>query len=77
MQCRALTMRTIRVYSNHLAASFAVSLLQTEGFDAVLLDEGSFLNGYGPMRLQVPAEQAAEAVDFLHAFHAAKPPTAI
>lgn len=70
-------MKTINHYTNQGEASFAASLLQSEGFDAVLLDEGSFQFAYAgaaiPIRLQVPEEQAAEAVNFLNAFHAAAP----
>lgn len=70
-------MQTIKHFTNQGEASFAVSLLQSAGFDAVLLDEGSFLFNYAgasiPIRLQVPEEQAAEAMDFLIDFHAAKP----
>lgn len=66
-------MQTINHYTNQGEASFAASLLQSEGFEAVLLDEGSFLFNYAgasiPIRLQVPADQAAEAVAFLKAFY--------
>jgi hypothetical protein len=70
-------MQTINSYTNQGEASFAVSLLQSEGFEAVLLDEGSFQFNYAgaaiPIRLQVPEEQATEAVEFLRAFHTSKP----
>jgi hypothetical protein len=62
-------MLTIRSYTNQAEASFFGSLLQANGFDAVLLDEESF-QGYGgpaiPIRLQVPEEQAAEALAFIN-----------
>lgn len=70
-------MQTICTYRTHLEASFAVSLLQSEGFAAALLDEESFLYGAsaGSIRLQVPSVQAAEAVDFLRAFREAESST--
>lgn len=59
-------MRTIRTYTNQAEAAFFLSLLQSRGFDAVLLDEASFALNYAwgtvSIRLQVPDEQAAEAV---------------
>ena len=66
-------MQTIWVFGNLLDASHGVSLLQAEGFDAVLLDEDAFLNGYGPIRLQVPEQQVADAVELLKSFRDATP----
>lgn len=67
-------MQTIREFSNQGEASFAVSLLQSEGFDAVLLDEGAFGYGIaGPIRLQVSEARADEAIAFLKAFEEAEP----
>jgi hypothetical protein len=61
------SMTTIRTLSNQAEAAFLLSVLQDHGFDAVLLDEGSF--HYSPlmcaMRLQVPDDQASEALTFL------------
>lgn len=62
-------MTTIRTYSNQAEAAFFVSLLQSRGFDAVLLDEASHAWNYAwgttPIRLQVPDEQASEAAAYL------------
>ena len=58
-------MTTIRTYGNQAEAAFFVSLLQSRGFDPVLLDEASHAWnpawGTTPIRLQVPDEQASEA----------------
>ena len=60
-------MTTIRTLSNQGEAAFLLSLLTGNGFDAVLLDEGAFQYAVVlvPMRLQVPDDQAAEAIAFL------------
>jgi len=62
-------MTTIRTLSSQAEAAFLLSLLQGNGFDAVLLDEGSFHYSAAitAMRLQVPENQAAEAHRFLSA----------
>jgi hypothetical protein len=64
-------MTTIRSLSNHAEAGFLLSLLKANGFDAVLLDEGSFQYGKSmqPIRLQVADEQAKEAIIFLSTPH--------
>lgn len=61
-------MTTIRTLSNQGEAAFLLSVLQGNGFDAVLLDEGVFQYAaiMAPMRIQVPDEQAAEALNFLN-----------
>lgn len=60
-------MTTIKTLSNQAEAAFLLSLLHDNEFEAVLLDEGSFL--YNPMissiRIQVPDDQAAAALHFL------------
>ncbi len=65
-------MQTIRTFMNQAEASFVSSLLQSHGFDAVLLDEGSFQWNYAgaaiPIRLQVPEEQVEPASQFLETF---------
>jgi hypothetical protein len=55
---------TLRTFTNHAEAGICVSYLQAQGFDAVLLDEGSFAwaGATIPFRLQVPEEQAEAAV---------------
>ena len=59
-------MTTIRTLTNQGEAAFLVSVLQGNGFDAVLLDEAEFQYSLGfSMRLQVPDQQAAEAQTFL------------
>ena len=62
-------MTTIRTYSNQAEAAFFVSLLQSRGFDPVLLDEASHAWNYAwgttPIRLQVPDEQAGDASAYL------------
>ena len=67
-----MAMQTIRTFVNQGEASFVSSLLQSHGFDAVLLDEGSFQWNYAgtaiPIRLQVPDEQVESAINFLKAF---------
>ena len=64
---RAMT--TIQDFCNQGEAAFYLSLLQANGFDAVLLDEASFQWNYSglaiPIRLQVPEEQVADALEFL------------
>ena len=59
-------MTTIRTYSNQAEAAFFVSLLQSRGFDPFLLDEAShawnWAWGTTPIRLQVPDEQASDAL---------------
>ena len=64
-------MLTIRTFTNQAEASFYVSFLQAHAIDAVLLDEGSFAWNFAgaaiPIRLQVPDEQAPDALEFLHA----------
>jgi hypothetical protein len=70
-------MTTIRTFTNQIDAAFDVSLLRANGFDAVLLDEGSFQWNYAgiaiPIRLQVPEEQAQRAIQSLEDFHSAEP----
>jgi hypothetical protein len=67
---------TIRTFMNQVEASFDMSFLQANGFDAVLLDEGSFQWNYAglaiPIRLQVPQEQAQRAIKCLEDFHSAE-----
>ncbi len=60
-------MTTIRTLSNQGEAAFLLSVLQGHGFDAVLLDEGSFHYNaiMSSMRLQVPDDQASSALTFL------------
>lgn len=62
-------MTTIRTFTNQAEASFSVSFLQAHGFDAVLLDEGSFAWNFAgsaiPIRLQVPEEQREPATTCL------------
>jgi hypothetical protein len=66
---RPISMTTIRSFTNQAEASLCASYLQSNQFDAVLLDEGAFQGGYGGMaisiRLQVPEEQAAAALALL------------
>jgi hypothetical protein len=70
-------MTTICTFTNQIDAAFDLSLLQANGFDAVLLDEGSFQWNYAgmaiPIRLQVPEEQAQRAIQSLKDFHSAEP----
>jgi hypothetical protein len=70
-------MTTIRTFANQIDAAFDMSLLQANGFDAVLLDEASFQWNYAgaaiPIRLQVPEDQARQAIEYLQDFHSAKP----
>ena len=62
-------MTTIRTFTNQAEASFCASFLQAHGFDAVLLDEGSFAWNFAgsaiPIRLQVPEEQREAATTCL------------
>jgi len=60
-------MTTIETLSNQGQAAFLLSVLRGHGFDAVLLDEGSFHYNaiMSSMRLQVPDAQAADALEFL------------
>ena len=62
-------MTTIRTFTNQAEASFCASFLQAHGFDAVLLDEGSFAWNFAgsaiPIRLQVPEDQTDAARDCL------------
>ena len=61
-------MTTIRTFTNQLDAAFAVSFLQANGVDAVLLDEASSANYPGPavgIRLQVPEDQLSAAQTWL------------
>jgi len=60
-------MTTIRTLSNQAEAALLLSVLQGNGFDAVLLDEGAFHYSaiMASMRLQVPDDQASEALTFL------------
>ncbi len=60
-------MTIIRTLSNQGEAAFLLSVLQGNGFDAVLLDEGAFQYSTVmiSMRLQVPDDQASEALAFL------------
>ena len=60
-------MITIKTLTNQAEAEFLLSVLQGNGFDAVLLDEGAFQYSMvlTPMRLQVPADQASAALTFL------------
>ena len=60
-------MTTIRTVSNQAEAAFLLSLLQGNGFEAALLDEGAFHYSalMVPMRLQVADDQASEALRFL------------
>ena len=64
-------MTTIQTINNQGEAAFFVSLLQANGFEAVLLDEyaggGNFAGTAVPIRLQVPEEQATSAILFLQA----------
>jgi hypothetical protein len=62
-------MITIKTLSNQGEAAFLHSLLQGNGFDAVLLDEGAFhySMAFTPIRLQVPEDQASAAITFLSA----------
>ena len=64
-------MTTICTYTNQAEASLCMSMLQAYGFQAVLLDEGSFQWNYAagaiPIRLQVPEHQAGEALACLQA----------
>ena len=59
-------MITIRTFINQSEAALSFSLLQAHGFEPVLLDEASFAWNYAgaaiPIRLQVPDEQAGDAV---------------
>ena len=61
-------MTTIRTLSNQGEAAFLLSVLQGNGFDAALLDEGAFQYTaiMVSMRLQVPDDQASEALIFLN-----------
>jgi hypothetical protein len=64
----ALTMRTVKTFSNLAEAGFASSLLEASGIAASLADEQSFLWSYGvaiPIRLQVDEEDAERAIDIL------------
>lgn len=65
-------MTTVRTFTNQGEASFCVSFLQAQGFDAVLLDEGSFAWNFAgpaiPIRLQVPEEQLEAALACLKTF---------
>ena len=69
-------MTTIRTFTNQLDAAFDMSLLEANGFEAVLFDDASF-SGYSgmviPIRLQVPEDQAQRAIQYLQDFHSAKP----
>ena len=69
-------MTTIRTFTNQLDAAFDMSLLEANGFEAVLLDDASF-SGYSgmviPIRLQVPEDQAQRAIQYLQDFPSAKP----
>jgi len=64
-----LLMTTIRSFTNQVEAALCLSFLQANGFDAVLLDEGSFQNNYAgmaiPIRLQVQEEEATDALALL------------
>ena len=64
-------MTTIRTFTNQAEASFCASFLQSRGFDAVLLDEGSFAWNFAglaiPIRLQVPEEHREAAMSCLAA----------
>ena len=61
-------MTTIKTLSNQGEAAFLLSVLRANGFDAVLLDEGSFHYNaiLSSMRLQVPDAQATAALNFLN-----------
>jgi len=64
-------MTTIRSFQNHGEAAFYLSLLQGNGFEAVLLDETAHdYSIVAPIRLQVADERVEEA----NAFLAAVPP---
>ncbi len=69
-------MTTIRTFVNSAEAGLCLSFLQANGFDAVLLDEGSFQVNYAsmvvPIRLQVPEEQAAEGLALLESMREQK-----
>jgi Putative prokaryotic signal transducing protein len=62
-------MTTIRSFSNQAEASLGASFLKANGIEAVLLDDGGFDNFGGgvavPVRLQVPEEDAAQALELL------------
>jgi hypothetical protein len=60
-------MTTVRTLSNQGEAAFLLSVLQGNGFEAVLLDEGAFQYTavMTAMRIQVPDQQASEAIEFL------------
>ena len=60
-------MKTIKTVSNQGEAAFLLSVLHDNGFEAVLLDDGSFHYNaiMSTMRLQVPDDQAVAALQFL------------
>lgn len=67
-------MTTIRSFTNQAEASLCLSFLQAHGIDAVLLDEQSFCWNVPsmaiPVRLQIPEEQASEALSLLDSVRA-------
>lgn len=64
-----MLMVTIRTFTNEGEACFMASLLESNGFDAVLLDQGSFQWNYSgtaiPIRLQLPDDQIEAASAFI------------